>query len=543
MHLNSLKIKNFLSFKDSEITFDKFSNIVHIKGTNLDKKPPESSGAGKSAIIEAIYFALFGKTLRKTTSDTLQNLYTKGKCEVTLVVNDNVVIRRIKKPPKLVVVADGENMTQESIASTQKTLDRILNTNSSVFLASMMFGQNNITNFITASPEEKRVIIQNFLDISSLFRNRDVIRDLKSGYLSEKKIKVSLFDESLSTERSIESDLTEALKLQNKASTVLSPDKLKYVGKFTLSEMREKDQEKHDLDLECRNLEMNLTNTQKTIERISGSIDSCKQDVCDNCGCILSTSRKRIDALEEERNQLTVVRGNLRKNIKVLNKRIDSIQIPISVADFSLIEEIKNIGNKVTFLQDRLKEQQLVTKKYSDDVELAGKKYEIMKFWEMAFSEQGLIKYVIKNIIEFFNERVNYYLNILSNGDFILEFNDSLEESVYAEDRLVFFDTLSGGEKKRISLSVMLGLNDLLILTGKERSNVIFFDEVADSLGDKGIKAFFDLVKELSLDKKIFIITHESYLVSLLEDTSDVLSVVKQSGVTKITPHYYKQIR
>lgn len=543
MRLNKLQAKNFLSFKTIEVDFDQFSNVVHIRGTNLDKKPTESSGAGKSAIIEAIYFALFGKTLRKTTGDTLINIHTTGKCEVSLTVNDTIKIRRIKRPPKLILEVDGENLTQESIASTQKTLNKILNTNSSVFLSSMMFGQSNATNFITATPEEKRDIIQSFLDISSLFRNRDTIKELKSHYNSERKIKTSLLDEALSNLNSLDDELAEAKKISKGTGKVLSNDKLEFINTHSMSEIREIEQEKHELELECRNKELELTSIQNTIDRISNSVEACKQDICDNCGSILGVSRNRITELEDEKDNLITTRGVLRKEIKKLSSRIDGINVPISVADFELIEELKTINSKVEFLLVRKADQKKLVEKYSNEVDLANRKYDVMKFWEQAFSEQGLIKYVIKSIVEFFNNRVNYYLNILSGGDFVLQFDDSLQEEVYLNDKLVFFDTLSGGEKKRVSLSVMLGLNDLLILTGKEVSNVVFFDEVADSLGDKGINAFYDLIRELSSDKKIFIITHEGYLVSLLNDSCDELTVVKQSGVTTITPHYYRQVR
>ena len=107
MKINTIKIENFLSIKDISIDFESFDNLVRMVGVNQDTRPHSSNGAGKSSIIEAVVFGLFGKTVRKTTDKSLKNIHTKGKCKVTLVVNDDVVIERTKKPPRLSVVAGG----------------------------------------------------------------------------------------------------------------------------------------------------------------------------------------------------------------------------------------------------------------------------------------------------------------------------------------------------------------------------------------------------------------------------------------------------
>ena len=92
MKINSVKIENFLSVKGAELTFEDFGNLVHVVGINRDTKPYGSNGAGKSALIEAIVFGLFGKNLRKTSEKSLTHFKTKGKCRVTVQVNDNITI-------------------------------------------------------------------------------------------------------------------------------------------------------------------------------------------------------------------------------------------------------------------------------------------------------------------------------------------------------------------------------------------------------------------------------------------------------------------
>jgi ABC-type multidrug transport system ATPase subunit len=80
----------------------------------------------------------------------------------------------------------------------------------------------------------------------------------------------------------------------------------------------------------------------------------------------------------------------------------------------------------------------------------------------------------------------------------------------------------------------MLGLNDLLFLSGKEGSNVVFFDEVADSLDPKGIAGLYELINDLKETKTVFVITHNPELEHKLEDCAKLLKVTKKGGITKV---------
>ena len=89
------------------------------------------------------------------------------------------------------------------------------------------------------------------------------------------------------------------------------------------------------------------------------------------------------------------------------------------------------------------------------------------------------------------------------------------------------------GEKRKINLSVVLALKDLLMLTDKDQSNLLFFDEVAENLDDQGVHGLYQLLQEIKKDKNIFVITHNKYLKTLL-DSSKRLSIIKENGVSTI---------
>ena len=149
MKIEKIKIQNFYSFKDAEIDVNNYRGLTVIKGKNEDTGG--SNGSGKSALVEAIYFGLTGKTIRKSTEDSLVNNQAKKKCVIEVSVTHNdvpVVITRQKKPTKLSFVVNGEDMTKESVSSTQKAIDEYFNINHKVLLASMFFGQSNDTSFL-----------------------------------------------------------------------------------------------------------------------------------------------------------------------------------------------------------------------------------------------------------------------------------------------------------------------------------------------------------------------------------------------------------
>ena len=152
-----------------------------------------------------------------------------------------------------------------------------------------------------------------------------------------------------------------------------------------------------------------------------------------------------------------------------------------------------------------------------------------MKFCERAFSESGLIKYIIRNILKFFNGKVNFYLSYLSNNKFRITFDENLNETIVSNKKELSYISLSGGEKRKISLAVLLGLQSLLSITSNEESNVMFFDEVAENLDREGLDGLYILLLELKKSKNLFIITHNNYLKSLLDNVK-TLTITKSKG-------------
>jgi DNA repair exonuclease SbcCD ATPase subunit len=535
MQLNKIEIHNFLSIKEATVDFDSYGNLVRIIGKNFDTKPTGSNGAGKSSIIEAVMFALFGKTIRTTNDKSLKNYHTKGKCRVVLTVNGDTVIERIKKPSRLAVTVGDENCTKESMKATQQYLEQILNINHQVFLASIVFGQQNSSNFLTATPEEKRAIIQNFLSVGDLFKKRSTIKSLKSGYLADKKINLTLHNDGSSKIEKLDKKIKKLRKLKKQSKSIFTPEQFKFIFSHSLSEIQEKERAFHEKDLEYETAITHREVLRERILRTHSIAKGLKETNCEHCGELSTANTNKLKELEDDMQEWSNEERAKVKEIQKLGKDVDAMRIPVTVSEFESVEKFKEVDTEIKILNKQLRAEKALVKKYGDLSTDAQKHYDLMRYWEYAFSEVGLIKYVIRNILDYLNERCNSYLSSITKGNFSIKFDDSLDETIYNNGNESHFDSLSGGEKKRVSLAVMLGLNDLLLLTGKERSNIIFFDEVAESLDEDGVKGLIELIHQLTKHKKLFLITHNEYLNSLLEEYSETLTVVKRNNLTKIT--------
>ena len=535
MKINKVVVENFLSIEHAEIDFESMPSLVRVIGRNRDTRPSSSNGSGKSSIIEAVVFGLFGRTIRKTNEKSVTNSLTKGKCKVTITVNDNIVIERTKKPPMLIVKADGINVTQEGVQQTQASLEGLLNTNYNVFLASIVFGQQNGVNFLEATAEEKRSIIQNFLDIGNIFKNRSSIRSLKSKYNAEKKVATAIHDDSLQNSANLDKKIKSLVKLRKESRQFFTPEILDLISRHSMSEIRDLEAQAHEKELEVNDISHSISSLTAEFDRLKEAIREAENDKCEHCGMSPTDTHNKKKKMTKRMGEITNSIRSHRRHSDKISRFLRDITIPISSSEYDIVENLKGLEIELKTHRANKRKYNATAKKQALKSTDSQKKYDMMKFWETAFSEQGLIKFVIRKILRYFNEKVNFYLAMLTSGQFSVEFDETLKESIYNRGTRVFYDAMSGGEKKKISLAVMIALNDLLFLSGKDKSNIIFFDEVADSLDEAGVRGIHELISELTDQKKVFVITHNTYLNSLIDSDSTDVIVTKHKGLTKIT--------
>ena len=526
MIIKKISIQNFYSFKSSFINFEDYRGLTLIKGKNKDTGG--SNGSGKSALVEALYFVITGKTIRKSTEDSLVNNQAKKKCLVSLELthhNKDVTITRQKKPTKLEFLVGEENRTKDTVAATQREIESFLNVNSKVLLASMFFGQSNEVSFLESTADDKRNIIRNFLDLDDLFYMRDKIKAHKSTFYQGAKEKEAIIQENNKNINNIDAKIKDV----EKAKKAYASYDESVLG-LSLEDVLDAEKKERDLDDEVAHMLLEESTADKKISYLKWKIKS-KKELCHTCGQPVEGEIDQ-DYLEKEIAALEVFKNSCSDFVDNLEK--SSSPPLISSKEFSKVLAYKNLCRDETNYCD-IKEEMLgsisIAQKEKEELKIW---YEIMRFWEKAFSEQGVIKYVIRNVLKYFNERCNFYLSYLTNSKYSVEFSEELIEKIDTNGSIIQYISLSGGEKRKINLAVMLGLKDLLLLTDNSHVNLLFFDEVAENIDEEGVDGLHQLLQEIKKTKTIFIITHNKHLKTLL-DSSPRISITKEKGISKIT--------
>ena len=525
MKINKIEINNFYSIKKVKFTFDKHEGIVLIEGDNKDTGG--SNGSGKSALIEAVVWGLFGKTIRKSTEEALINNKEKKNCSVKITVNDDLVIERGKKPVYLRLHRGDKEITRDNALNTQALIDELLETNYKVFLASTVFGQQNNIEFINATPEDKRTIIKNFLNLDELFSLRESVKRLKSEYSQIVKQQDAIVKEH---NKSIDSFDKQLSKLESLRRGV--------EGKYDEATLSLSIQDVIKLETDNSSIDWRVVSINKDIEALDNKISNLthkldhpsKHEHCEMCGQVVDAPfhPKRIaHEIEECMNYIT---ENEEEVARELEKKKP---VPISSSEYHQVIEYNQLKKESETFED-IKNETLEKIQEAHDIKQEyNSKYEIMRFWEKAFSESGIVKYIIKNVLEYFNSKVNFYLSHLSQGKFFIEFDESLKETITHNKNSIHYMSLSGGEKRKISLSVMLGLQELLRISHNQKSNLMFFDEVAENLDQEGLEGLYILLSELKKEKTLFVITHNNYLKSLM-DNARTITMIKSKGITRL---------
>ena len=522
MKIKKAIIKNFYSIESLEINLEKYKGITLIEGVNKDTGG--SNGSGKSSLVEAFMWGLTGKTIRKSNEEALVNHKNKRKCSVELHLNDNIVIRRQKKPSFLELFVGDNNLTKESIAKTQEEIEKLLGCNYKSLLCTSFFGQHNSFHFLDASPEDKRNIINNFLNLDYILDNRKSVKHLKSQYYQEAKALLAIIKEQ---RRSIDS-----VEQKKKKVVEIKEEYLEEYSEYALSlsledilkaeaDERAKEQNRIGYGRELESLEDRKEDLQ---DKLDGAVF-----VCDKCDQVLPRVSK--EGLEREHS---VCESNIREVERHLTSAALTLQpLPISSREFMELEEYRSLCRDAEkydeFIEDLEKSIEDAEEKRSHQEVM----YEIMKFWDKAFSEQGVIKYIIRNVLDYFNTRSNYYLSYLCDNHYIITFDEELNEKITAAGTQTQYISLSGGEKRRVNLAVLMALKDLFILNSSFDSNILFLDEIAENLDEKGVDSLYSLLQEIKKSKDIFVITHNKYLKSNLDSVGRI-SIIKSKGSTTI---------
>lgn len=586
-----LKIKNFLSVGEDEVVVD-FKKGVHIiTGINRDKED-RRNGVGKSTIADALYFAVFGSTIREIKKEFITNNLTNGICQVELSFNvnsprgnDEYVIIRSLNPSKLNVYKNGTDKTRDSIANTTEYIGLVLSSSPEVFQNCVIMTTNNTLPFMAKGKVEKRKFIEQVFNLQvfseMLSRLREDINNVNKNFDTEK----TKHDE---IEKSIETYETQKqLRIKERE------DKIRQINnkiKFNNDEIKRVEDEistSESIDLSIKQSELETLNkaydaVDEKIKKLISDIGECNSDIktktqqlnkagttADICPTCLRPidfhDREHIEhekvKLKDEIDKITASATNLDvetttlkdKNSKI-KKYISKINDDLNILKVKLqnrqvlikrLGDLKDLNNQLnenvndinerndTFndVIEKTKERLNSVKQEIDNLKKIVNLLDVVKF---VVSEEGVKSYIVKKILQNFNSKLTYYLKKLDSNSICI-FNEYFEEEILNEKgKICAYNNFSGAERKAIDLACLFSFIDIRKSQGNVHYNVSIYDELFDSsLDEKGVDIVLEILKERSekFNECIFIISHRKE--SIKSATGDVIFLEKHNGITR----------
>ncbi len=560
--------KNFLS-TGNQITKVEFNThaTTLIVGQN---------GAGKSTVLDALTFTLFGKPFRKINKAQLINSVNEKDCvvEVEFIIGQTTwKVKRGIKPNIFEIHKNGTCLDQFShAADQQKWLEQnVLKMNYKSFTQIVILGSTNFVPFMQLTATHRREVIEDLLDIKIFSSMNNLIKDKIKEFKEEIRT-LELKKESLNDKQRMQSDWIKELESLSKGRIEENKKKMASIGDeicvmINQNEHTEdrvygltKDQEKltgaTEKLRELGNLKGKISNKVSTITKEHKFFT--KHTVCPTCeqeieeefrinkiadaqtkAKELQSGYKELEEAikneEEREHQFTTLSKEITKlthGISQNNTRISGCQRQIR----DLESEIQTITDK---LADRNTEHEKL-KEYKSSLantynELAEKKTTI-SYYDFSYGllrDGGVKSKIIKKYLPLINQQVNRYLQMMDfyiNFTLDEEFNETVQSPIHDNFSYASF---SEGEKMRIDLALLFTWREVAKYKNSVNTNLLIMDEVFDSsLDGFGTEEFLKIIRFVIKDANVFVISHKTGM----DDRFDsVLRFEKIKGFSRIS--------
>lgn len=537
--------KNILSTGNTftEILLNKSPNTLII-GNN---------GAGKSTILDALCFGLFGKPFRKINKPNLLNSINQqnGVVEIELAIGKKLykIIRGIK-PNLFEIYCNGDLLNQDAASRDyQEVLEKsILKLNYKSFTQVVILGSASFVPFMQLSPGDRRLIIEDLLDIQIFSSMNGLVKD-KMSLIKDSTQKLK-YDLDLTAEKiTIQKQHIEENKKQNDVEIKKKQDevKLSIDQHFGLQRDIELIQKHIDVlnskitdklavekkSTKLLQLESKLESRVKKLDKEVSFYN--ENDNCPTCrqGIESSFRKDQLKTLGQNKEEVNKGLTEISTQISDTNKRIEEIQSylkhiqahnneivkhnstinAINKYVIKIQKEIEELTTHKNSLEDDNESLKILKQKLSDllseQKELSTEKH----YYEYAanlLKDGGIKTKIIKQYLPIMNKLINKYLTAM---DFFVNFNinESFEETIKSRHRDDFsYSNFSEGEKLRIDLALLFTWRQIAKLKNSTNTNLLILDEVFDSSLDAvGTEEFLKLIQDMGKDTNVFIISHK----------------------------------
>tara|TARA_R110000765_G_scaffold28449_3_gene68578 strand:+ start:2778 stop:4520 length:1743 start_codon:yes stop_codon:yes gene_type:complete len=567
----SVRWKNFLS------TGDKFTEV------NLNDSPTTlivgANGSGKSTMLDAISFGLFGKAHRDIKKQQLINSvngkHATVEIEFSVGVN-NFMIRRMIKPTKFEIHQNGKMLNQDSNARDyQKLLEQnIIKMNHKSFHQIVVLGSSNFIPFMQLSAAERRNVIEELLDINIFSKMNNVLKEMNAKTKDEYSLvgheidmtsaKLDGAQKYIKDLKGINVDLIESKRDSLKSyQTEIQSYQVINADHTTLLSAELEGATNASSQIADKISEQNRTDGQLK-SQIKGLVKDAKffndNDNCPTCDSDLSPEFKadhlktiKTDAASVSKEMTSVAtlltelyaeNETALATLSTLNEKqseVNSNNRTIAL----LQDEISKINAEISTLNTSTETGDLAkAQKESDDLlalknELTEKKLELneTRIYNDAIGEMlkdtGIKTKVIKQYLPVMNKFINSYLQTL---DFFVAFNldENFNETIKSRHRDEFnYSSFSEGEKQRIDLALLFTWRQIAKMKNSASTNLLVLDETFDSSLDvDGVENLTKILATLDIDSNTFIISHKG---DLLENKfENKLTFFKEGNFSKV---------
>jgi len=577
IQIRNLTVKNFMSVGNATqgINFDR-QDLTLVLGENLDLGGDGSrNGTGKTTIINALSYALYGTALSNIRKDNLVNK-TNGKNMLIsldfMVVGQEYRIERGRKPNVLrFYVNDREQEitddAQGDSRETQDAIERTLGLSHDMF--KHILALNTYTEpFLSLKANDQRTIIEQLLGITVLSERADRIKELnkatKDGIQQEEFRIRAVQEANKRIEEQIESLRKRQKMWGNKQaedvakleSAIVSLEHIDIDAEIAahkaLTEYNSLVKERADVQKSLTRAQLDQDREKKTADRIAKEVAALLEHKCHACGQDLHDDKHEaiIVAKQEELDKACVEVDLLGVGIMELENELEDLgEVGLQPKVFyDTLEDALNHRNSLEALRKGLETRSAETDPYSEQIvdmqnqALQEVSYDTMNeltrlqdhqdfLLKLLTSKDSFIrKKIIEQNLSYLNARLTHYLDRIGLPHTVV-FQNDLTVSIEELGRELDFDNLSRGERNRLILSMSWAFRDVFESL-YQPINVLFIDEMIDSgLDTQGVENSLSLLKQMSRErhKSIWLVSHRDELAGRVEN---ILRVVKENGFT-----------
>jgi DNA repair exonuclease SbcCD ATPase subunit len=563
----TIRWKNFLSTGNqyTEVDFTKNKTNLII-GTN---------GAGKSTVLDALTFSLFGKPFRKINKPQLINSVNEKDCKVEVefsVGNTEWKVVRGIKPAIFEIWRNDAALDQSAAAlDQQKWLEQnVLKMNYKSFTQIVILGSSTFVPFMQLSAANRREVIEDLLDIKIFSSMNSLIKEKIRSVKEEIKV-FELKKESLLDKVKMQEEFIEELENRGNANINDNKEKIDNLDKEIGDYMSENSSAEEPLRELIREQDAitgyaeklrKLGNLKGKISQKVSTITKEHKFFTENSVCPTCTQsideEFRINRITDAQNKAKELQSGYKelegaikeeeereRQFTALSKEISKLTNVISQNNVKISgcqRQIRSLESEIQRITEQLANRNSEHEKlesFKDNLkatydELASKK-DTINYYDFSYSllkDGGVKTKIIKKYLPLINQQVNRYLQMMDfyiNFTLDEEFNETVQSPIHEDFSYASF---SEGEKMRIDLALLFTWREVARMKNSVNTNLLIMDEVFDSsLDGFGTEEFLKIIRYVIKDANIFVISHKTGLEDRFES---VIKFEKVKGFSRM---------